>query len=164
MIKKAFLSRLSKKINLLTTPMTFDRDQSVGIIAIEEFEDQMNKLALTLEGEGKRPRKVCFISEPLKNKSYPPQSFTKKDIGITGAIHSSELLYFTKQTYDFLICIDPTGDPHIKYLLSKTQARHRIGLYHTNFVSHLDMMIKPSSMDQAVSEMMRYVKMIKNDN
>lgn len=163
MIKRAFLSRLSRKINSLTDPISYDRAHSVGIIAIHEFESQMNDLALEFEKEGKRPRLVSFISNPVKNKIYSLQSFTAKDISITGVINSGELLYFTKQTYDFLICIDPTGNEYVKYLLSKTQAKHRIGLYHASFADQLDMMIKPIKSEEAVEELMKYVKMIKND-
>lgn len=163
MFKKAFLSRLSKRIASLSEPISFDRSHTVGILAVDSFENQMDELALALENEGKRPRKISFITEPVKNKSYSEQSVTSKDISLTGVIHSSELLFFTKQTYDFLICIDPTGNPYIKYLLSKTQARHRIGLYHANFAHHLDMMVKPREMTNAVEELMKYVKMIKND-
>jgi hypothetical protein len=163
MIKKAFLSRLSRKIVSLPDQISLDRDHSVGIIATEDYEDQMKSLAFALEKEGKRPRRVCFIANPIKNKTYSERSFTSKDISMTGLIRSTELLYFTKQAYDFLICIDPTGDPHIKYLLSKTQARHRIGLYHPNFAYHLDMMIKPKALEQAVEELIKYVKMIKNE-
>ena len=160
MIKRLFISKLSKKANSLTEEISYDRAHTVGILCIHEFEDQMNRIALEFSNEGKRPRLVSFVENPIKGKIYSNQSYTSKDFSVNGTIISGELSFFTKQIYDFLICIDPTGNSYIKYLLSKTQARHRIGLYHPNFENQLDMMIKPGSED-AVGELMRYVKMIK---
>jgi hypothetical protein len=163
MIKKLFLNRLSKTIEQSPEPIGYQRSNTVGILALDEFQSQLDEVTRSLEQDGKRPRIVSFVPNPIKNQTYPKHSFTPKDISITGTILADELLYFTKQSYDFLLCFDPSGSKFIKYLLAKTSARHRIGLFHPNFEGHLDMMVKPDNTTNAVKDVMTYVKMIRND-
>lgn len=163
MFKKAFLRRLSRQFTPSSGDISYARAHSVGIITLHEWQDQVLELSTELEREGKSPRVVAFVPQPKKNEEYPPHTFTPKDITLTGGILSDELLYFTKQQYDFLLCFDHTGSDFIKFLLAKTQARHRIGIFHSNFAGHLDMMVKPQENERAVRDLLRYVKMIRND-
>ncbi len=163
MFKKAILNYLSSKKIELSDPIGFDRSNSVGILSIYEDEYDLGELLQELEGKGKSPRVVSLVLRPQKDKVYPTNCFTEKDIGLTGTILSDELLYFTKQKYDFLLCIDSTGNNFIKYLLSKTQARHRIGFHHPNHEGLLDMMIKPGKDSSPIGELLKYLKMIRHD-
>lgn len=163
MIKKAFLKYLSKNSSAPREPVSFDRANSVGIISRHEDEAQLDELVSSLMDLGKKPRKVSFVGQPVKNREYPSHAFNSKDISMTGSILSDELNYFTKQKYDFLICTDTTGSDYIKYLLAKTHAQHRIGFFHSNFAKQLDMMIIPDANTSPIAQLMKYMKMIRHD-
>lgn len=163
MIKSIFLRSLSKRKPGSGEHIGFDRANSVGILSVNGNETELRELTMELEANNKSPRVVSFVTNPEKGKTLPPHSFTAKDISMTGTILSDELLYFTKQKYDFLLCLDSTGNKFIKYLLAKTDAKHRIGFYHENFEGLLDMMIKPGKVDSPISELVRYLKMIRHD-
>lgn len=163
MLKKALLNRFSRKVASQSEPISFDRANSVGILTVYEDNLDLDDLLVELEGKGKSPRLVTLITRPQKDKTYPKNCFTEKDISLTGTILSDELLYFTKQKYDFLLCLDSSGNNFIKYLLSKTQARHRIGFHHPNHEGLLDMMIKTGPDLSPVAEILKYLKMIRHD-
>ncbi|MEQ9232091.1 MAG: hypothetical protein RIF46_15510, partial [Cyclobacteriaceae bacterium] len=101
---------MSRKKAGASDPISFDRSNSVGILSIYEDGYDLEELLLELEEKGKSPRVVSLILKPQKDKTYPKNCFREKDISLTGNIHSDELLYFTKQKYDFLLCIDSTGN------------------------------------------------------
>ena len=163
MLKNTFLNRLSKKISRIGDSVSFDRANSVGILSIYENFDQLKELTLELEQLGKSPRIATLITKPKKNTDYPKHTFTTKDISITGTIQSDELLYFTKQKFDFLLCLDDSGNKILKYILSKTNAQHRIGFYNPNYEGILNMLIKLNPEVSPVSQMIKYMKMIKHD-
>lgn len=164
MLKKALLKKLSKKLSPSRGPISFDRANTVGIIGIYEERNALDQLQKEFEQLGKKPRVISLITQPEKNKEYPAHTFTKKDVTIMGSIQSDELLYFTKQKYDFLLCLDHTGNPIIKYLLSKTEAQHRIGFHHSEFEDMLDMMILLGEDDSPSEEILKYVKMIRHND
>ena len=163
MLKSALLKKLSKKTTPSSEPISFSRANSIGILSIYEDALDLDELVQELETVGKSPRISRFIRKPEKDKEYMGGCFTEKDINLSGTILSSELAYFTKQNYDFLLCLDASGNNFVKYILSKTHAKHRIGLYHPNFKSQLDMMIKPDDRNTPVKEVLRYLKMIRHD-
>jgi len=163
MIKKALLNRLSRKVEKAGEPISYQHAKTFGIIGLNESSNQVEELTRALEKDGKSVRIICFVPRPNKKETYPPTSFTSKDITLSGTIQSVELLYFTKQSYDFLLCLDPSGSKFIKYVLAKTVASHKVGLFHANFNAHLDMMIKPKNQDNAPAELMKYVKMIRHE-
>lgn len=160
MLKKAVLGRLSKRKNN-AVPLDSDRTGSVGILEVFESHVDRNLLIEDLKLLGKNPRLVSFVPNPDKNRTYPPNTFNPKDISLTGTILTDQLEYFTKLKYDYLISLDDTGNKFVKYILSKTNAQHRIGLYHSNFEGLLDMMIKPGENGSVVRELMKYIRMIR---
>lgn len=163
MIKKALLNRLSKKVEKSGEPTSYSSALSFGIVGLYELSDQIESLAKAFQGEGKSCRTIYFVTKPNKKENYPTNTFTPKDITLSGAIQSVELQYFTKQAYDFLICLDPSGSKFMKYLLSKTVSGHKVGLFHANFKAHLDMMLMPKEIENASAELIKYVKMIRHD-
>jgi len=163
MIKKALLNRLSKKVEKSGEPISYARATTFGIVGLHEMSRQMEELSRAFQDDGKSCRVLYFVPKPNKKETYPTNTFTPKDITLSGTLQSVELQYFTKQAYDFLLCLDPSGSKFMKYLLSKTASGHKIGLFHGNFKAHLDMMIKPKEMEKASAELMKYVKMIRHD-
>ncbi len=163
MIKKVFLNQLSKKsIESTTTPVSFIHAKKIGILTIYEHSETNWKIVSNLEAEGKNTRVISFVNNPIKDQSYPAHTFNSKDIGLTGTILSNELLHFAKQKYDYILCLDTTSNKFIKYILSKTEATHKIGLYDPSLKGILDMMIKPTT-DNPIEELVKYAKMIRHD-
>lgn len=163
MIKKAFLNQMSKKsVESTSTPVSYLHAKSIGILTTYESSELNWKVVSNLEIEGKTTRVLSFINHPVKGETYPAHTFTARDISLTGTILSEEVLYFSKQKYDFLLCLDTTGNTFIKYLLSKTEATHKIGLFDPSLEGILDMMIKPTS-HSPIEELIKYAKMIRHD-
>jgi len=163
MIKKVFLNQMSKKsVDSENEPVSFLHAQTIGILTTYESAELNWKVVSNLEGEGKNTRVISFVNNPVKGETYPAHTFTSKDISLTGNILSDELLYFSKQKFDFLLCLDTTGNKFIKYILSKTQATHKIGLYDPSLEGILHMMIKPTT-HNPIEELLRYAKMIRHD-
>lgn len=162
MIKKALLNQMSKKsIGSEKEPVSFLHAKSIGILATYESSKLNWKVVSNLDSEGKNTRVISFVNNPAKGETYPPHTFNSKDISLTGTILSDELLYFTKQKYDFLLSLDTTGNKFIKYVLAKTQATHKVGLYNSTLVGILDMMVKPTS-GSPIEELVKYAKMIRH--
>jgi len=163
MIKEVFLNWLSKKKTISEqNPVSFQHAKSIGILTTYDSSELNWKVVSNLEGEGKSTRVISFVNNPVKGETYPAHTFTSKDISMSGNILSDELLYFCKQEYDFLLCLDTSSNKYIKYVLAKTQATHKIGLYDTNFEGILDMMIKPTT-ESPIEELVKYAKMIRHD-
>lgn len=162
MIKKIFLNHLSKrKADLETQPVSFLHAQSIGLLTTYERAKLNWRIVNQLESEGRNVHMISFVNNPVKGETYPAHTFTSKDIGLTGTILSDELLYFSRQRYDFLLCLDTTSNKFIKYILAKSQAVHKIGLYDSGLESILDMMIKPTT-DSPIEELVKYAKMIRH--
>ena len=162
MIKEAFLNQMSKRtVKSTSVPVSYLHAKSVGILTTYESSELNWKVVSNLEIEGKNTRVVSFVNNPVKGETYPAHTFTAHDISLTGTILSEEALYFSKQKYDFLLCLDTTGNKFIKYILSKTEAAHKIGLFHPSLEGILDMMIKPTS-DSPIEELIKYAKMIRS--
>lgn len=163
MLKKALIRRLSNSFKGYLSDISSERVNSVAILSLYEHDAELQELKLELEQLGKSPRILAFISQYDKNTAYPTHAFNHKDIGLTGRILSEEIQYFVKQEYDYLISLDRSGNDFIKYLLSKTKAQHRIGFYHPSFEGILDLMIKTEPQHAPLNELLKYMKMIKND-
>ncbi|MCP4457285.1 MAG: hypothetical protein GY816_04545 [Cytophagales bacterium] len=163
MIKKIFLNHLSKKkAKTENESVSFQQARSIGILTTYDSSELNWKVVSNLEGEGKNTRVISFVNNPIKGETYPAHTFTSKDVSLIGNILSYELLYFCKQKYDFLLCLDTTGSNFIKYILAKTEATHKIGLYDPSLEGILDMMIKPTT-ENPIVELVRYAKMIRHD-
>ncbi len=163
MLKKALIRQLSNRFKDAGQPISSDRIDSVAILSLHENSAEIDDLKGQLERLGKSPRIVTFISNFDKKKEYPLHSFSSKDIGITGSILSEELQFFTRQKYDYLLCLDRSGNDFIKYLLSKTTAQHRIGFYHPTFKGLLDLMVKTEPQHVPITELLKYMNMIRHD-
>lgn len=163
MIKESFLNQLSKKPIVSTSePVSYLHAKSIGILTTYESTDLNWKVVSNLDAEGKSTRVISFVNNPVKGKTYPAHTFNSKDISLMGNILSGEVLYFSKQKFDFLLCLDTTGNKFIKYILSKTLAAHKIGLYDPSLEGILDMMIKPTT-NSPIEELIKYAKMIRHD-
>ncbi|MFZ9046921.1 MAG: DUF6913 domain-containing protein [Cyclobacteriaceae bacterium] len=161
MFKKAIIRQLSKTNKNKQPEITPERRDSVAILSLYEKDSELQELKAELEQLGKSPRLLAFVNQVDKNEEYPSHTFNSKHIGLTGNILSEEIQYFTKQHYDYLICLDDSGNDFIKYLLSKTSAQHRIGFYNPNFEGLIDFMIKTEPKHSPINELLKYMKMIK---
>ena len=161
MLKKAILSKLSQRKSNESIPVEFDKAKTVGILDIFESEIQKEILLKALKKTEKNTFLISFIINPDKNRHYPSHTFSAKHISLIGNINNDKLSDFVKKKYDYLISLDNSGNEFIKYILSKTTSKYRVGFYHSNFEGLLDMMIKPRSQKTAVQEMLKYLKMIK---
>lgn len=163
MIKKALLGRLSRKKRTGGEPVSYDKAHAVGLISLYESDGICNELINELKIEGKNPHWICMVPKPDKNQEYPEEAFSAKDISMTGRVLSNNLKAFIKQKYDYLICLDTTGNRFIKYIVSRTSAHHRVGLYHSEYENLLDMMVKSDGTVNDFQELMKYLKLIRHD-
>ena len=164
MIKKAFLNRLSRKSKSEAHPgpVSYRNAQSIGVIGLYEKTERSWNTVAQLESEGKNVRVINFISKPEKGKEYPQHTFSSKDISLTGSILNEEVDYFRRQSFDFLISLDTTGNKFIRYLVSITKANHKIGVYDKSLEGVMDMMVMPTNQNP-LEELLRYTRMIRHD-
>jgi hypothetical protein len=104
MIKYKLLNRLSKSQSPAGDPVSYERAHAVGLITLYNA-DESDAIIHELKLQGKDPHWVCFVEHPIKNQNYPENSFSAKDISMTGKILNGHLKKFLQQKFDYLICL-----------------------------------------------------------
>jgi hypothetical protein len=165
MIKKLLIGKLGRKSKKEATgPVSFREVRTIGILAEWGAQTvQVRELTEWLEREQKVVKLLFFVAKPDKKETYPQNTFSRKNITLMGTIRSEEVSYFCHQHFDYVLCLDPTGNQFMGYVLAKVNAKHKIGYYHENFSNHLDMMLKPNPAEKAHHDLFRYLKMIRHD-
>ncbi len=165
-----YSQRLLKKINLKTN-VGFNNAKSIGILYqynnsktqkdIAYFTKELRKL-------GKKVETICFIEEETKDFDYKSLSFGYEDINYRGKIIDEQIRLFLDSAFDYLYYMEFQISPILKYILSKSKAKCKIGFYADDIYKYLDLMVNfektetEKDLKILINEMLKYSKIINN--
>ncbi|MFY0598682.1 MAG: hypothetical protein JXR03_03350 [Cyclobacteriaceae bacterium] len=142
----------------------FNKSTKIGFIFSEDSDSSSVKNILDdLSAEGKEISTLAFCKNKSKITLKHPV-FDTKDVSTFGDFKSEELDAFMKQKYDIVFC--PDSDEHylIHYLLSKVNAKCRVGITDKNEKNHFEMILRKTKGAPLKSrEVLKYLKMIQSN-
>ncbi len=164
MIKKALLERLAmNQSRLADYSVDFDQAYSIGIIGQYHSAHQpLLDIKSWLEADGKRVDLVELAHKPDNETVYPKTTFFTSDVSLLGKIQKEALRKFCDKPFDFLIVVDHAANALLKFIISKSNARQKVGLYQKDFEGILTMMVRPKDPKEGIKELYHYLKMIKH--
>ncbi|MEM9338984.1 MAG: hypothetical protein AAGA66_09670 [Bacteroidota bacterium] len=162
MIKNTLLNQKCKRVAKRRTQehSSYVSATHIGILYNkDEFETNLVRSVLeeNLKDDGKNISMLAF----QQKETDVPYSFSKKNITISGDLDKDSANYFIKQSFDFLITLDTSGDIHFKYVLAMSKAVCKIGIYSKAYSDLLLMTLKPSkNPTESIEDLIKYLKMI----
>lgn len=161
MIKTALLNRKCRKLSRLqkSENLTYRNATSIGILYnSQEFDRTLiDELSESFSGDGKETASMAYTLKESDDRF----SFCKKDVSISGELKKEPIGFFTKQTFDFLISLDTSGDINFKYVLALSKATCKVGINADPLEDLLVLSFKKSEdKTQNVKDIIKYLKMI----
>jgi hypothetical protein len=171
-IKEFFLNQKiakankNKLVNRYSVP--FETAKTFGVYfnaGEEKYSKQINEFIKGLKKDGKRVEALTFLNESQDNPyDFPYHVLKDEDIGIFGNINSGKVTNFMDTPFDYLFCICSELQTPIKYVLSASKARCRVGLYTVDSEDLFDFMVsnnKREDLNELIKDMLHYTKHIK---
>ncbi len=161
MIKNTLLNQKCKRLAKRRSQehSSYVSASAIGILYNkDEFDtDLVSGVFENLKDDGKRISMLAF----QQKETDVPYSFSKNNITISGDLDKDSVNYFIKQSFDFLITLDTSGDIHFKYVLAMSKAVCKIGIYSKAYSDLLLMTLKPSkNPKESIEDLIKYLKMI----
>lgn len=130
------------KTQRCSTP--FKKVERIGILfTIEDRRkhDQIKQLIHKLEQEGKKVQAFAFLPPKRENYEFLFDFFSPQEVSFWGAVKSDHALRFADTAFDYLLCLDSTPNEYIRYLLARSKARCRAGVYATGLQPYFELMV-----------------------
>ena len=161
-------NRKTLKTGISRTSLSYDKAKTAAIL-VKDF-DRNSKVIDTVMKELKKDGLDVSLLTYTKPKAPLPSAkvttqFTSKDWNWLGDIKSDEIKKIIKTPFDYLFCLNTSPFLPFENILVQSVAKCRVGIYHPKMENSLDLMITPTNqdnMEKSASEMLRYVRMIKN--
>jgi hypothetical protein len=165
-----YTKRLIKTNRLVRTNVGFQQAQNMGILYSVDT-PQKNEAVLYLEVQlkkmGKQVTGLCYAATPIQaiNLTFP--TITLHDIRLWGTITHPQAQAFVNTSFDYLFQVDVVGHPVLDYLLAKSQAKCRVGYYHTLRTSLFEIMVTlnkktdGNEIDALTAQMVHYAQLLK---
>jgi hypothetical protein len=134
-VKKYFLTnRVKSQKEIQRSTINYNQSKQIGILfAMKEKMDLtwIKEIKDYFEKEGKEVSFIAFKKKKYKENPLPTYviSYTLKDLSITGKINSQEIKNFIHTSFDYLMCVDKIISPEIAYIIQKSQAKCRAGVF-----------------------------------
>lgn len=112
--------KLAKKIGVLFTMNNLDDYEE-----IRKFENKLKQ-------EGKEVKVLCYLPKNVENFHFHYDVFSNTDFSALGQVKARNIQEFNDQKFDYLLCLDPSPNLYIEYILAASSARFRIGNYIDN--------------------------------
>jgi hypothetical protein len=149
-------------------PVSFEKANHIGmLISSTSLKDagSVNEFASRLIKEGKKVTAICFISGKKSfHFDFPCFYFSWEDIDWKGRFKREIIHSFIKTPFDYLYSINIFPILLFKYILNKSKAGCRVGLFEEN--APLDLMIMiPEDQDLSflIGHMINYSQKIKTE-
>lgn len=161
MIKAALLNRKCNKLSKVqpSENPTYRNATSIGILfnSNEYHRELIDELTDSFAGDGKETAYLAFVNKESDDRF----SFCKKDVSISGELKKEQVGFFTNRVFDFLICLDTSGDINFKYVMAISKATCKVGV-NTEKLNDLLVMSFKSTEDksQDIQDIIRYLKKI----
>ena len=168
-LKKVWIKHLTKKHEnrrAQANSVDFGKSKKIGLLFFEnpkENLDVIDNIMDDLKVEGKEIVTLALC----KNKKHSLQKypiFEFGDIDFFGTIKSSIVNDFINQDFDFLVCLDKNPNTVMNYLLSRLNAKCRLGIRAEHENEHYEFILKKEEgLAIKSSDILKYLKMIKSN-
>lgn len=167
-IKSYFLAlrnqRAAKTNTVKRQTVAYGKARSVGIIFSdsEEGYQPISKFVRRLQVEGKRVKALTYFDQMHSNGyDFSFDYFTKDQISATGKINSEKVDQFIETDFDHLFCISKYSFLPFDYILLKSKAKCRIGMYLDEKSAYFELMIKPrpeATLEESINQIVHYTQ------
>lgn len=141
--------------------------KTVGIlfkVAEEDKHDYINDFVHTLEKEGKKVEALTYFTRDHDNPyDFKYSFFTDKDITVLGEIKSESVHNFMSKDFDYLYCITREDITVFDHILSKSQAKCRVGRFEEGKTHLYELMFdfkNDTKLDEMIKQIHHYSKAI----
>jgi hypothetical protein len=168
-IQSFFLNLKNKKAaaekSVLRKNVPYTEARQVGILFASEREEDytvINKFVQRLAKDGKKIMALTYF-ERLQSNGYDFQFdyFTKEQISATGVLTSEKVDRFIEANFDYLFCISKHSFLPFDYILLRSRAKCRIGMYIEEKPDCFELMIKPKpedTLESLMNQLLLYIK------
>ncbi|MFN8691480.1 MAG: DUF6913 domain-containing protein, partial [Cyclobacteriaceae bacterium] len=136
MFKNTFLrwrtNNARKKNKSIRASLPYPQAMSIGVLFTVEDKakhDEVKRLVKVLETEGKKVRVLEFLPRKKENYDFLFDFFTIDELSFWGSLQSDKALHFADTTFDYLFNLDTEPNDLIDYLLARSKAHCRVGVY-----------------------------------
>lgn len=138
----------SKKIGILFSTKDLIKHSAVKD-AIKDLEDSDKDVTV-----------LTYLEKGVENHEFLFEYFNDKDVNFFGNFTNDKVLQFISKDFDFLFCFDFKRPKLVRYILSQSKAKCRVGYYVEEDDKLFEFMIKPklNSYAELISEIFRYTK------
>lgn len=168
-IQSFFLNLKNKKAAAeKTTPrknVPYSQARQVGILFMNEREEDyaaINKFVQKLTREGKKITALTYFEHTQSNGyDFYFDSFTKEQISATGVITSDKVERFIESDFDYVFCINKHSFLPFDYILLRSKAKCRIGMYLEEKPECFELMIKPKpedTLESLLDQLLKYLQ------
>jgi hypothetical protein len=154
-IQSFFLNLKNKKAaaekNTLRKNIPYPQARQIGLLFINEREEDyaaINRFVQKLAREGKKVTALTYFEHPQSNGyDFYFDSFTKEQISATGVINSDKVERFIETDFDYVFCINKYSFLPFDYILLRSKAKCRVGMYLEEKPECFELMIRPRQED-----------------
>jgi hypothetical protein len=168
-IQSFFLNLKNKKAAAeKTTPrknVPYSQARQVGVLFMNEREEDyaaINKFVQKLTREGKKITALTYFDHIQSNGyDFYFDSFTKEQISATGVITSDKVERFIESDFDYVFCINKYSFLPFDYILLRSKAKCRIGMYVEEKPECFELMIKPKpedTLESLLDQLLKYLQ------
>jgi hypothetical protein len=173
-IQSFFLNLKNKKAaaqkSVLRKNIPYAQARQVGILFMNEREEDyaaINKFVEKLAREGKKVTALTYFERLQSNRyDFIFDHFTKEQISATGVIQSDKVERFIETDFDYLFCINKYSFLPFDYILLRSKAKCRIGMYLEEKPDCFELMIKPKpedTLESLIDQLLKYLKALLPD-
>jgi len=158
--------KLTKKV-----PIGYDQAKSVGLLfTIEDLvkHKAIKKFIKVLEDEGKQVQVLTFLPKGKENHEFLFDFIAENDFNFWGKLLNRTAIRFIENKFDFLLHLDRAQTDFIDNILSKSQAKCRVGILKTDRneepeIKYYEIIIHPDeneTLENNLNEIHHYIKKI----
>ncbi len=140
--------RVNRKLLSLRNSVRFIEAKNIGILFCSdtlEKHQAVKRIIAELEGLGKQVDVLTYLGKGKDNHEFLFKYFTKKDFNMWGRVENSHITDFVNKEFDFVLCFDFQTNLYMKYILSASHAKCRIGYLEEEAGDYFELMVKSKS-------------------
>ncbi|MBC7920957.1 MAG: hypothetical protein H7Z75_07665 [Ferruginibacter sp.] len=146
----------------------YGRAKNIGLLFDSNYEElearSINYLYRRLREGNKNVKALThFPRERSSPFDFRFDFFTDKDLTLVGKIKSNAVDIFVDTEFDFLYCIDQRAFLPFEFILARSKAKFRVGIYHEQKPDFLELMVNPlqdQDLTDVIDQMLAYTKRI----
>jgi hypothetical protein len=133
-----------KKNKTPRSSISFKKAEQIGLLfTIEDRtkHDHIKQFIHKLEQDGKKVQAFAFLPPKKENHEFLFDFFSPQEVSLWGAVKSAHALRFADTAFDYLLCLDSKPNDYICYLLARSKARCRAGIFGEELKPYFELMV-----------------------